>query len=291
MGGGTYSTNSAGFFDPGVRRSKSKTQAFYTQSVQQIFKESRINNEMSPLGLKVRESRDSDEHPNSLAIILGLDVTGSMGEIPHEFIKDGLPTMMGGIIEAGLKDPQVLFLGIGDHKCDKAPLQVGQFESSDELLDKWLTSVYIEGNGGGNYGESYALAWYVASRHTDIDCFNKRKKKGYIFTIGDDDVHRDLPAASLKHLIGTGEFLDSQAELLLKDAREKYEVYHFHVNGGDHFSGNKVDRFKELLGNHFIEVAYYREIPKLIAKIVSAKGFNHKHVEDKDGKEHTEIIL
>jgi hypothetical protein len=38
-----------------------------------------------------------------------------MGRIPHDLVKVGLPNMMGGIIEHGIPDPQILFLGIGDH--------------------------------------------------------------------------------------------------------------------------------------------------------------------------------
>ena len=58
-------------------------------------------------------------------------------------------------------------------KCDSAPLQVGQFESSDELLDKWLTNIYFEAGGGGNGGESYALAWYFAALKTATDSMEK----------------------------------------------------------------------------------------------------------------------
>ena len=85
-----------------------------------------------------------------------------MGHVPHALVQDGLPHIMETILKKGVEDPQVLFLAIGDHTCDEAPLQVGQFESSDELLDRWLTDVYLEGHGGGNDGESYMLAWYFA---------------------------------------------------------------------------------------------------------------------------------
>jgi hypothetical protein len=37
---------------------------------------------MNPFGVAQRESRDSDAHPQSLAIAVIFDVTGSMGSIP-----------------------------------------------------------------------------------------------------------------------------------------------------------------------------------------------------------------
>src|ERR1700690_3760507 len=136
MGSGGYSTSD--------RTLRAASMGFHTKPTSEIFKEKTINTAMNPSGVKIRESRDSKEHPNSLAIILALDVTGSMGSIPHHLVKDGLPSVMEDIIKAGIKDPQVLFLGIGDHECDNFPLQVSQFESSDELLDKWLTTIYLE---------------------------------------------------------------------------------------------------------------------------------------------------
>jgi hypothetical protein len=202
---------------------------YHTKSRSEIFKARSINNAMNPHGINVRESRDSDEHPNSLAIVLGLDETGSMGSVPHFLIKDGLPEIVNKIIKAGEKDPQILFLGIGDHECDESPLQVGQFESSDELLDKWLTDVYLEGNGGGNGGESYMLAWYFAAMHTNIDCFEKRKRKGFLFTIGDEPVLKIISARELKKIMGPGEYSNFTATDLLSKAAEKYNVFHVHV--------------------------------------------------------------
>jgi len=264
MGGGSFS------FENYTRNAT--TNSYHTKSTQEIFTQRNINNAMNPYGVKIRESRDSTEHPNSLAVILGLDVTGSMGSVPHHLVKEGLPHMVDKIIKKGITDPQLLFLGIGDHECDKAPLQVGQFESSDELLDKWLTSVYLEGGGGGNDGESYLLAWYFAAYRTSIDCFEKRGQKGFLFTIGDEPVLPVVPERFLKKCMGDGQYEDYTAQSLFEKASEKYHVYHIHVK--ETSSGSRqhvVDGWRQLLRDNLIIAERRNDIPDLIAsKIVSS---------------------
>lgn len=46
-----------------------------------IYTSRSVKPEFDPKGIPMRESRDSDDHPNSNAIIIGLDVTGSMSDI------------------------------------------------------------------------------------------------------------------------------------------------------------------------------------------------------------------
>lgn len=84
------------------------------------------------------------------------DTTAVLKVLPEYLIKFGFPEIMKKIMDEGIEHPQVCFLGIGDHYTDIAPIQVGQFESSDELLDKWLKIIWLEGHGGGNGGESYS---------------------------------------------------------------------------------------------------------------------------------------
>jgi hypothetical protein len=249
-----------------------------------LFKAREVNNAMSPFGIGVRESRDSAEHPNSLAIILGLDVTGSMGSIPNFLVKEGLPAIMDKIIKGGEVDPQVLFVGVGDHECDSAPLQVGQFESSDELLDKWLKDTYLEGGGGGNNGESYSLAWYFAALHTVTDCFEKRGRKGILFTIGDEPVLEDLPKGNLKNLFGKGQFQSYSALELLDLARKTYDVYHIHVK--ETTSGSRqfvIDGWKQLMQDNLIVVERHKDIAKVIANTVLKHS--GKKVETTDANE------
>lgn len=243
--------------------------AYATLTNSEIFTQREITNAMSPKNVEVRESRDSAEHPNSLALILGLDVTGSMGSVPNFLIKEGFNAIMEKIITGGEIDPQILFLGIGDHECDRSPLQVGQFESNDELLHKWLTDVYLEGGGGGNTGESYLLAWFFAAFKTSTDCFEKRGRKGLLFTVGDEPTLNYLPKETLLNLFGNGQYENFTAAQVLEKAREKYEVYHIHVT--ETSTGKRpgvVDGLKNLLGDSLLVVEHSKDIAALIAQTV-----------------------
>jgi hypothetical protein len=261
MGNGSYSVHS--------RSLRAEDLGYKTKSTQEIFKSRSINSSMNPHGVLIRESRDSNEHPNSVPIILALDETGSMGTIPHFLVKEGLPHIMGRIIQAGISDPQLLFLGIGDHECDDAPLQVAQFESSDELLDKWLTDVWLEGKGGGNDGESYLLAWYFAGYHTSIDSFEKRGKKGFLFTIGDEPTLRSVPAKFLKELMGSGQYENYSADFLLEKAREKYHVFHLHIKQtGAGSRQSTIDGWKQLMSDGLIIVEDKNDVAAIIADTI-----------------------
>jgi len=257
MGSGTYS----------VTNSVARSTKLVGKSNAEIFKSRSLNNAMSPYNVLVRESRDSAEHPNSFPIIIALDLTGSMGSIPNFLVKKGLPHIMDQVIQNGEKDPQVLFLGVGDHECDGAPLQVGQFESGDELLEKWLTTVFLEGGGGGNEGESYGLAHFFAGYRTKTDSFEKRGRKGLLFTIGDEPTLQDYPAETLKNLCGKGQYEEYTAVSLLKKARETYDVYHIHVNhrGND---DQTIDGWKQLMGKNLLVVDRAEDVAKAIADTV-----------------------
>lgn len=281
MGSGSYSINSStGEYDDSIRYSnvRSRVKAgisadYLHASTHEIFSSRSMNDKMNPYDVALRESRDSEEHPNSLAIILALDVTGSMHTIPHYLIKKGLPNIMGSIIQRGIKDPQVMFMAIGDHECDSSPLQLGQFESSDELLDYWLENVYLEGGGGGNEGESYFLAWYFAATRTAIDCFEKRGEKGFLFTVGDEPVLKNIPASALQAIHGKGQYdMNNNTIAFLEKAREKYNVYHLHLKQG--FNGNNPDviaGWKQIMGDNLIVVEDKEDVAKFISEKITVK--------------------
>jgi len=276
MGGGTYSTEDRA------------TRAFYsgmstTNTVEENFPSRSINNAMNPNGVQMREARDSEEHPNTVPIVLALDVTASMGFVPQELIRSGLPKLISGVIQSGIQDPQLLFLAVGDHECDNSPLQVAQFESSDELLDQWLSDVYLEKGGGGNAGESYLLAWYFAARHTATDSFEKRGQKGFLFTIGDEPTLQMIDKHTLKKIMGEGQYGDLTAAELLEEARKTYNVFHIHVRATR--TGKRretADGWRELMQEDLLLADSADEIPELIVKKINDTLFQNEPVEKTD---------
>jgi len=180
---------------------------------------------MNPKGLKVRECRDSAEHPDALGIAFALDVTGSMGDIPHLLAKKELPNLMKLLMACGIADPQVMFMAIGDATSDRAALQVGQFETTAQLMDQWLTWSYLEGGGGGTGEESYELALYVAAQHTDMDNWVKRKKKGYLFMTGDELPYPAVSRHQVDALLGEKLDEDIPIEEVVAAAAESYHIF------------------------------------------------------------------
>lgn len=167
----------------------------------EVFTQRSVHPSMDPQGLRFRESRDSEDHPESIAIIFAFDVSGSMGDIPRRLATETLPGFMQALLDAGVRDPQVLFAAVNQIRSGTAPLQVGQFESTASLMDRWLTTIYLEGGGGGG-DENYELMMYVAARHTSVDCLEKRRHKGYLFITGDEDPNRAVEAWAVRKLIG-----------------------------------------------------------------------------------------
>ncbi len=258
MGSGVYS------FDRAAARSTS----YRAQSREQIFSNCGLDPLMNIKG-KIRESCDSEEHPNSYPIIIGLDVTGSMGQVPENLIKEAFPEIMKTVMDNGVEHAQICFVGIGDHYSDDAPIQVGQFETSDELTEKWLKAIYIEGGGGGNNGESYQLAWYFAAFHTKTDAFEKRGIKGTLITIGDEPCHGSIQGGVLRNLFGEGEgeVLTSQ---LLTEVQKKWDIYHININDYANERYGSDRKWRALVGERMVtsETMESKEIGSIIASLI-----------------------
>lgn len=209
----------------------------------------------SPLaGKPIRESRDSDEHPESLPVMMQFDVTGSMGSIPMTLQKK-LVRLMDVIVEkAGVKDPQILVGAIGDATCDRYPFQVGQFES-DNRFDEQLRNLILEGGGGGQVMETYGLAWRFAAYHTATDAWDKRGKKGYLFTMGDEMPWPTVTTEQVSKIFGVQAEGDETVEELLAKAQERWEVFHLGAMDGSYPDRDDIhDRWHKLLGERYVKV-------------------------------------
>jgi len=263
MGGGNWS--STAYAD--------LSRSYKAKSIDDVFintKTKTMSVDMDPKNISIRESRDSVDHPKSLAVAIFLDVTGSMGQIPKSIASESMPMLMETLIKNDIKDAHVLFGAIGDHVCDDFPLQVGQYEAATELLDKWLTSINIERGGGGQGMESYLLAWLIAGRHSSIDCFEKRGQKGFLFTIGDEESWSRIGALDYEEIMGYSPETALSDKQLLKEAQRMYHVFHIHAQQGDYRDNLHVlNYWKDLLGERLIIMEDYTKICEIISSIVS----------------------
>lgn len=220
------------------------------KSAAEVFSQHGCHPLMNPKGLRMRESCDSAEHPDTTPIVFALDVTGSMGHIPKMLAREQLPQYMKLLKDCQVSDPQILFMAVGDATSDQAPLQVGQFESTAELMDQWLTWSYLEGGGGGGNQESYELVFYAVAQHTAIESFDKRGKKGYLFMTGDE---LPYPVIS-RHQVGSifDEKLDEDLpiEEVIAAAAETYHLFFLIPDLGRRERCEA--RWRELLGDRVI---------------------------------------
>lgn len=271
MGGGSWKSDNWSSY----RRSSGMDRA---TSAHDIYKSSYTKKEYLPKGV-VRESCDSDEHPNSTPIILGLDVTGSMGHL-LQIMADKLGVTMGEIYKRKpVEDPQVLFAAIDDYiTSDEEALQVTQFESDIRIAEQ-MTALRFLRRGGGNGWESYVLAWYFAAYHTKCDAF-KKNKKGILITMGDDGVQPTLTRAEIKEVFGDDVEKDIKVDELLSAVNKNWEVFHLTMMEGGSASSSDVATWDTVLGSHHIKVEDSTKIPEIIVSIL----------EKLNGKSTTDIV-
>ena len=102
MGGSSWSTASYSDYT---------TRNFIGKSVAQTFTRTSKDHRFDPKNVIVRESRDSTAHPESNAIIVALDVTGSLGHMAKTIAEKGLGTLIEGILDTQpVTDPQVCIM-------------------------------------------------------------------------------------------------------------------------------------------------------------------------------------
>ena len=215
----------------------------------QVYEARHIDEQMKPYNV-MRECCNTDEHPNTIPVILALDVTGSMGNACKE-TAEALGTIMSDLY-AKFKDVQIMVMGIGDMAYDYAPIQISQFES-DVRIAEWLDKIWLEFGGGGNSYESYSAAWYMGLYHTKLDAFDKQGRKGIIITMGDEPLNPYLSQRAVARFIGDSLQGDVNTKELYDEACKKFDIYHIAVdNQSSSYSRYKTgikETFGALLGH------------------------------------------
>ena len=203
----------------------------------EIFLRNSCDPRFDPKFIQFREARDSEDHPESMPIIIGLDVTGSMGYLAEKVAKEALnETMMKLYSTNAVKDPALLFAAYGDFR-DSSPLQVTQFESDIRIAEQ-LLDLYLENCGQGDVALS--LLWHFAGSHTELDNYKKRKKKGFLFTIGDAAECREGDLRQTYERV-FGETVTENIPTILKKANEKFEIFHLFLDHNREKAQNIVD--------------------------------------------------
>jgi len=246
MGCGSFSASSMASYSTSLGREYD----FDTHRVKgQTFEARHIDPALDPRGFKVRECCNSEEHPNTIPVILALDVTGSMGEACAE-----TAAAIGKIVTSlydKFADIEFCIMGIGDLDYDLAPIQMSQFES-DVRIAVSLDKVYMEHGGGGNDFESYTSAWYMGLHRTKLDCYDKQGRKGIIITMGDEPLNPYLPARELNAAIGGSEQADIETKALYQQAIQKFDIFHIAVDSPRccfrRFQNNIASSFGQYLG-------------------------------------------
>lgn len=169
-----------------------------SSTVQDLYQSRSLKGPLNPYKVKYRESCDSMDNPASTAIIVGLDVTGSMGYLSEEIAKGALNRTMLEIYEKKpVTSPHIMFQAIGDSKSDTAPLQVTQFEADIRIVEQ-LLDVYFEGRGGGNGGESYLLYGILQLSIRKSTAMRREKKKASSSPSATSVATRTSPAKRLR---------------------------------------------------------------------------------------------
>lgn len=263
MGSGTYSPSD-------WRAYASKTKH---KRAEEVFRSNTLDKDVDPRNVKVRESRDSANHPASTAIIIALDQTGSMNSVLERIVRKDLGVAFEEIINRRpVNDPQIMLMTFDDaHYIQDGCLQVSQFESETNPLTEQIDKTWLTNYGGGNASESYHLPLYFAATRTSIDCFEKRGKKGYLFTIGDEETPPALTRDQIAAIIGDSVEADFSYEDCLRMAEKMYHVFHVMVAEGSHFryAGDTVKKkWSQVLGERALLLTDHSKLGEVIVSAI-----------------------
>ena len=267
MGSGTWTTKAFCNYSTSTGRTTTMDGIVLNSKLQDFYKQTYLHQDLNPYKV-TRECCDSEEHPNTIPVILALDVTGSMGAACLKTAQQ-LNKIMTDLYDQ-FDDIEFMVMGIGDLAYDNAPIQVSQYES-DVRIAEHLDKIYMEHGGGGNGYESYTAAWLIGARHTALDCW-KRGKKGIIITLGDEPLNPYLPARELNAILGTNYQANIETDALYEEVIKQFDVYHIAINDADscyyHYRPAIERTWGAKLGPNY-KAATLAELPQVIVGCIA----------------------
>ncbi len=252
----------------------------------QIFGSNDFQEKYAPRFINMRESRDSEDSPMSTPIILAFDVTGSMGYLAAEIAKNSLNrTVLELYDKRPVSDPHIMCAAITSPGAETG-LQVSQFEADIRVIEQLLE---LKVGFGGNSYSYDSLVWYFAAKHTSIDCYEKRGKKGFLFTIGDEICGADsgecLTSKEISRVYAD-KCEDLELDKVYKMAAEKYEIFHIVVKRDTSFES--WNRFLPGRVAYVSDVQYLSEVITSIMQITN--GMEVKDAVEQWSKEARDVV-
>lgn len=226
MGGGGYTRD--------VGRTSSTTgfrsRGTSTTAAKKAMNRTSAHDDVSPKNRHVKSTKKSP-------IVVLFDVTGSNIEFAT-IVRDKSPMMYGQIkypgltneqikkVEAGnrtapvpyLTDFDICFAACGDATVDKYPLQVPD-PSTGNAIDKWLSKLCLEGEGGTGICETYELAAYYFANYFEM----RNAETPVMIIIADEMPYDYVDASHIKRVLGGQAGKDIDSKTVFADLFRKFK--------------------------------------------------------------------
>lgn len=267
MGGGTWDTTKY-TSDKHLRATTGVADFNYTQTATSVH--ANLNpRRIIEKPAHILESRDSTEHPDSNAVLVSFDVTGSNYGRAVDAQKK-LPNLME-LLRKYLPDPQVAVAANDDYNYKgRNSVQISDFES-DNRVDDHIRNIWLTRDGGGNNGESYDLVMYAAAHLVSMDCFDKRSRKGYFFMYADEPIFQRVDVDEVNQIFGVTLEANIPITKLVQDLKAMYHVFVIWPEGG---YLHAREQYVKLFGEECVLTLQH---PNLICELIaSTVGLNEE---------------
>ena len=107
---------------------------------------------------------------------------------------------------------------------------------------------------------------YFMARHTAIDCYEKRGKRGYLFIIGDEMAYSRVKAAEVEKVLGYHPSQPPRLREMVAEVRRKYDTYFIIPDGASYAGDARILQFwRDQLGQNVIALDDFEAVCETIA--------------------------